>query len=128
MWGCKWKRPGKVYSKYKPHKEDTRGLFLLCGIKQASIILLDHGWVFVNHIKKAFYQVKDVSEELQTLVKGDTDFWNPTLKISSNIDVIIKEIEYNQFVMEYKAELYETMRLKRTYEYNTYKLYTLLWE
>ena len=50
------------------------------------------------------------------------------LNISSNIDARIKEREDKQFVMGYKAELDESMRPKRTYEDNSYKSYTLLWE
>jgi hypothetical protein len=40
----------------------------------------------------------------------------------------VKEREDKQFVMEYKAELDESMRRKQTYEDNTFKAYALLWE
>ena len=49
------------------------------------------------------------------------------LKISSNTDARIKEREYKQVVMDYKAELDESMRRKRKYKENMYKLYALLW-
>ena len=48
------------------------------------------------------------------LVKSNTDVWNPTLKIIYDTDVIIKEQEEEQFLMEYKAELDEAMRDNRT--------------
>ena len=53
------------------------------------------------------------------LVKLDTNVWNPTLEISSDIYASIKESEYTQFVRKYKAKLNKDMRRKITYEDNT---------
>ena len=65
---------------------------------------------------------------MRTLVKADTDIWKPTLKSSTSSDTDIIAREDKQFVMEYKAELDEAMRRKRTYEDNMFKAYALLWE
>ena len=73
----------------------------------------------VNHINKTFDWVNDVSESLLMLVKLDTNVWNPTLEISSDIYASIKESEYTQFVRKYKAKLNKDMRRKITYEDNT---------
>jgi hypothetical protein len=61
-------------------------------------------------------------------VKADTDTWKPTLKISTDAEAAIVVREDKQFFMEYKAELDEAMKRKRTYEDNMFKAYALLWE
>jgi hypothetical protein len=48
--------------------------------------------------------------------------------LSTETYLAVKEREDKQFVMEYKAELDGSMRRKRTYQYNTFKAYALLWE
>ena len=83
--------------------------------------------IFVNHTNNTFDQGNDVSEELKILVKTYTSVRKTMLKISSNTDARIKEREYKQVVMDYKAELDESMRRKRKYKENMYKLYALLW-
>ena len=64
-------------------------LFYVVPIKQESDYEIMAEFVS-NHIKKTFYQINDVSEVLQTLLKSYTYVWKPTLYISSNIDASIK--------------------------------------
>ena len=116
--------PNKT-SKAKKTVEDY--FFYVGSSKQASDYEITAEFV-VNHIKKTFDRGNDIAEALRTLVKADTNVWKPTLKISTETDSKLKEREDKQFVMEYKAELDEAMRRKRTYEDNTYKAYALLWE
>jgi hypothetical protein len=61
-------------------------------------------------------------------VKADTDTWKPTLRTSASAEEAIEVRENKQFGMEYKAELDEAMKRKRTYENNMFKAYALLWE
>jgi hypothetical protein len=61
-------------------------------------------------------------------VKADTDTRKPTLKISMDADDAIVVREDKQFAMEYKSELDEAMKRKRTYKDNMFKAYALLWE
>jgi hypothetical protein len=101
--------------------------FYVGSSKQASDYEITNEFV-VNHIKKTFDRGNDVAEALRTLVKADTDVWKPTLKTSTSDEEDIIAREDKQFVMEYKAELDEAMRRKRTYEDNMFKAYALLWE
>jgi hypothetical protein len=96
-------------------------------IKQASDYEITAEFV-VNHIKKTFDRCNDIAEALRMLVKANTSLWKPTLLVSTETDAPVKEREDKRFVMEYKAELDESMRRKRTYEDNTFKVYALLWE
>ena len=102
-------------------------LFYVVLINQASYYKITAEF-FINHINNKSDWGNNVSEALWTLVKSDTEIWEPTINISSNMDAIIKEIEDNQFAMEYKEELDWSMRINTTYEDNAYKFYTLLWE
>jgi hypothetical protein len=65
-----------------------------------------------NHIKKTFDRGNDIAEALRTLVKDNTSLWKTTLLVSTKTDAPVKEREDTQFVMEYKAELDESMRRK----------------
>jgi hypothetical protein len=110
-------------------KKTVEDYFLYVGSsnKQASYNEITNKFV-VNHIKKTFDRGNDVAEALRRLVKADTDTRKPTLKISMDADDAIVVREDKQFVMEYKAELDEAMKRKRTYEDNMFKAYALLWE
>jgi hypothetical protein len=46
---------------------------------------------------------------MRTLTKIDTSLWKPTLQLSIKTDSALKVKEDKQFVMEYKAELDESM-------------------
>ncbi len=101
--------------------------FYVGSSKQASDYEITAEFV-VNHVKKTFDRGNDIAEALRTLTKADTTLWKPTLMTSTDTDTDVKDREDKQFVMEYKAELDQSMRRKRTYEDNTYKAYALLWE
>ena len=55
-------------------------LFYMGSSKDASYYEITDELV-VNHINKTFYGGNNVSEELQTMFKSDTDVWDTTLKI-----------------------------------------------
>ena len=118
-------RTSTAPTKTKKTVEDY--FFYVGSSKQASDYEITADFV-VNHIKKTFDRGNDIAEALRTLVKANPDVWKPTLQASTDADKEIKEREDKQFVMEYKAELDEAIRRKRTYENNTYKAYALLWE
>jgi hypothetical protein len=87
--------------------------------KQASDYEITAEFV-VNHIKKTFDRGNDIAETLRMLVKANTSLWKPPLLVSTETD--------EQFVVEYTAELDESMRRRRTYDDNTFEAYALLWE
>jgi hypothetical protein len=119
-------RGGSTTTKTKKTVEDY--FFYVASSKQASDYEITAEFI-VNHIKKKFDRGNDISEALRTLVKANTSLWKPTLLVSNETDAPVKEREDKQFaVMEYTAELDESMRRKRTYEDNTFKAYALLWE
>ena len=75
----------------------------------------------------SFDQGNDIAETLTTMIKINTDDWMPTLKSSEESDdKKLKERENRQFELQYKAELDETMKRRRTYNENLYKSYALL--
>ena len=83
----------------------------------------------INHIKMSFDQGNDIAETLTTMVKMETDNWMPILKSSDELDdEQLRERENRQFELQYKAELDEAMKRRRTYNDNLYKAYALLWE
>jgi hypothetical protein len=82
----------------------------------------------VNHIKKTFDRGNDIAEAIRALVKANTSLWKPTLRVSTVSEATVKEREDKQFVMEYKAEMDESMRRKQTYGNNKFKVNALLWE
>ena len=76
-----------------------------------------------------FDQGNNISEILMTMVKIKTDDWMPTLKSSDKLDdEQLRERENRQFELQYKAELDEAMKRRRTYNDNLYKAYALLWK
>jgi hypothetical protein len=118
-------RGGPTQTKTKKTAEDY--FFYVGSSKQASDYEITAEFV-VNHIKKTFDRGNDIAEAIRTLTKIDTSMWKPTLLLSTETDSAVKEREDKQFVMEYKAELDESMLRKRTYQDNTFKAYALLWE
>jgi hypothetical protein len=124
-----WGRGRTSSTKPAYTKKTVEDYFFYVGSsKQASDYEITNKFV-VNHIKKTFDRGNDVAEALRRLVKADTDTWKPTLKISTDADAAIVVREDKQFVLEYKAELDEAMKGKRTsYEDNMFKAYALLWE
>jgi hypothetical protein len=118
-------RGGSAPTKTKKTVEDY--FFYVGSSKQASDYEITAEFV-VNHIKKTFDRGNDIARASRALVKANTSLWKPTLCASTETDAPVKEREDKQSVMEYKAELDESMRCKRTYEENTFKAYALLWE
>jgi hypothetical protein len=111
-------RGGPAQTKTKKTVEDY--FFYVGSSKQASDYEIRAEFV-VNHIKKTFDRGNDIAEAIRTLIKTDTPLWKPTLLLSTDTDSVVKEREDKQFVMEYKAELNEYMRRKRTYQDITFK-------
>jgi hypothetical protein len=82
----------------------------------------------VNYVKKTFDRGNDVAEALRTLTPEDTELWKPTLQFSTATDDTTKKQEDRQHELEYKANLDEFMRRKRSYDDNIFKVYALTWE
>jgi hypothetical protein len=82
----------------------------------------------INYIKKTFERGNDVAEALRTLTPEDTDLWKPVLQFSTVTDTVVNKQENRQHELEYKANLDEFMRRKRSYDDNLFKAYALIWE
>jgi hypothetical protein len=82
----------------------------------------------INHVKMTFDRGNDVAEALRTLTTGDTDLWKPTVQFSTATEDATSKQENQQYVLEYKANLDEFMRKKRSYDDNLFKAYALIWQ
>eukprot|EP00957_Ditylum_brightwellii_P091149 6939860-Ditylum_brightwellii.AAC.1 len=82
----------------------------------------------INYVKKTFDRGNDVAETLHNLVKFETDDWKPKIKVSTEPDEDIGEVQNKQLEIEFKAELEEYLKRKRTYEDNLFKAFALIWE
>jgi hypothetical protein len=82
----------------------------------------------INYVKKTFDRGNDVAEALRILAPTDTEMWKPTLQFSASTDVNVEKQENRQYELEYKADLDEYMRRKRSYNDNLFKAYALVWE
>jgi hypothetical protein len=82
----------------------------------------------INHVKMTFDRGNDVDEALRTPTTGDTDSWKPTLQFSTSTEDSTSKQENQQYVLEYKANLDEYMRKKRSYGDNLFKAYALIWQ
>ena len=82
----------------------------------------------INHIKKTFDYVLDISEALRTLKEPDTDLWKTKLQASKLTDAAERAVEDRQFGMDYKAVIDETTRRACALTGNRIKSYALLWE
>ena len=101
--------------------------FYVGSSKQASDYEITAEFV-INHIKMTFDRGNDIAESLKEESSCDTDAWKPALKTSNKSNADEKARENKQFELEYKAELDEAMKRKRTYQDNEYKAYALIWQ
>jgi hypothetical protein len=82
----------------------------------------------VNYVKKTFDRGNDVAEAPRTLTPEDTELWKPALQFSTATEDTKSKQENRQHELEYKANLDEFMRRKRSYDDNLFKAYALIWE
>jgi hypothetical protein len=69
-----------------------------------------------------------MAEALCTLTPENMELWKPTLQFSTATDNTTKKQEDRQHELQYKANLDEFMRRKRSYDDNLFKAYALIWE
>ena len=65
---------------------------------------------------------------LRTLIKAETESYNPILKYSTLYIANEKVNEDRSNAMKYKSELDEVLKRNIIYENNVFKTYALLWE
>jgi hypothetical protein len=119
--------PGTSLKEAKKKKSIEDYFFYVGSSKQASDFETTSEFL-VNYVKKTFNRGNDVAEALRTLTLENTELWKPTLQLSAAIeDTKIKQ-ENRQHELEYKANLDEFMRRKRSYDDNLFKAYALIWE
>ena len=81
----------------------------------------------INYIQQNFEFGDDIANAIVNQEPINTDLWKPILQKSNNSDPEIKELETEQYKMEFQAD-YEHYRLqKRTYINNLTKAYALFW-
>jgi hypothetical protein len=99
--------------------------FYMGSSKQASAFETTSQFL-INYVKKTFDRGND--EALQTLTPEDTELWKPTLQFSTATDDTTRKQANRQHELEYKANLDEFMRRKRSYNDNLFQAYALVWE
>ena len=77
----------------------------------------------LNYIKHTFERGNDIAESLRTLSKIDTQVWRLKLEMSKSKSATVKEVENEQFELEFKAKLQGSMKWTTVYEENLYKAY-----
>ena len=118
----------EVNQNIKKTKKTIEDYYFYVGLtKQASDYETTAEFI-INHIKKTFDRGNNIAEALRTLTKAEVNSWEPTLVVSTATLTADKEQEDKQNELEFKAELDESMKGKRTYENNLFKSYALLWE
>ena len=81
----------------------------------------------INYIQQNFEFGDDIANAIVNQEPVNTEAWKPTLKKSNNPDPEIRELETEQFKMEFQAD-YEHYRLQsRSYQNNLIKAYALFW-
>jgi hypothetical protein len=111
----------------KKNKTIEEYFFYVGSSKQASDFETTSEFL-INYVKKTFDRGNNVAEALQTLAPEDTELWQPTLQFSTAADDTPRKQENHQHELEYKANLDEFMRRKRSYNDNLFKAYALIWE
>ena len=82
----------------------------------------------INHIKKTFDWVNNVTEALRKLKTTNTTDWKPTLKAILVRDATEKATEEEKIEIKYKAELNDYLKRNRSYDNNIFTAYALIWE
>jgi hypothetical protein len=81
----------------------------------------------INYIQQNFDFGDDIANAIVNQEPINTEAWKPILQKSNNPDPEIRELETEQFKMEFQAD-YEHYRLQtRSYTNNLIKAYALLW-
>ena len=81
----------------------------------------------LNHIREKFEYGNDIAKAIDDQEPVDTKIWRPSLQKSQSEDPEIKEIENEEFKMEFQAALQTYQRRQSLYESNTVKAYALFW-
>ena len=81
----------------------------------------------MNHIKENFEYGNDIATAISNQEQIDTDIWRPTLQKSRNPDPDEKEIENEQYRMEFQARFNTYQKRESTFQNNMIKAYALFW-
>ena len=82
----------------------------------------------INYIKQNFEFGNDVAKAITTQEPIITELWKPSLQLSKNTDPEIKEVENQQYTIEFKAD-YDLYRAReQIYNNNVTKAYALFWD
>jgi len=82
----------------------------------------------INYIKQNFEFGNDVAKAITTQESIITELWKPSLQLSRNTDPEIKEVENQQYTIEFKAD-YDLYRAReQIYNNNVTKAYALFWD
>jgi hypothetical protein len=111
-----------------PNKKNPQDYqYFLGSAKQASDYETTTSYL-INHIKKTYNYGNDIATALEQLQEADFSQYKPNLKSSQSDDKTIKELETEQFKMEFKTLFDVYIRRENTYQMNLSKAYAFLWE
>jgi hypothetical protein len=82
----------------------------------------------INQIKKTYAYGNDIATALNQLKHVDLSEFKPTLKASQSKDEEIKNLETEQFRMEFKTLFDVYIKREQTYQTNLSKAYAFLWD
>ena len=82
----------------------------------------------INHIKKTYEFGNDIAMAINNQEPIITESWKPFLQKSTNDDPEMKEIENEQFKIEFKSDYDNYRKHQQTYYNNITKAYALFWD
>ena len=81
----------------------------------------------INHIKQDFEYGIDIATAIADAKPLTTEEWKPTLQKSKSEDLETKELENEQYKMEFQADFDIYRKRELIYKNNVVKAYALLW-
>jgi hypothetical protein len=98
--------------------------YFLGTAKQASSDYKSTTSYWINHIKKTYNYGNDIATALEQLQEADLSQHKPTWKSSQSKDKTIRELETEQFRIEFKTLFDVYIKRENTYQMNLLKTYT----
>ena len=125
-------QPRSIYN-HSPNKENkevkktlTDWYYHLGSAKHASGYQATTDFL-INHIKQDFEYGIDIATAIADAKPLTTEDWKPTLQKSNSTDFETKELENEQYKMEFQADFDIYCKQELIYKNNVVKAYALLW-
>ena len=82
----------------------------------------------IGHIKQTFENGKDIGDALENLEHPNTETWKPSMQVSIATTPEVKELEKEEYKVDYRIQSGMYFKRLEKYEYNKSKACALLWE